>query len=162
MHVADLIQAGSEPVSWPGMISVWRILVQQQLMASNNLMCISPSKPGAWQILCHACHAQRRGLTCAMDFKCCRMKGGFVMPRRSMTDPSVGSTAIRLSNSCATLLPMSRPYAPVSSLDSQISLTYRASSMSSDLYCRTVQNMRPRRLIMQPHPKSDTRGACEH
>lgn len=45
------------------------------------------------------------------------------MPRRSMVRPSAGSTATQRCSSSAMLLPMSRPYAPVSSLLSHTSRT---------------------------------------
>ena len=54
------------------------------------------------------------------------MKGGLVMPTRSITLPSGGSTATSARRSSGRELPMSLPYAPVSSLLSQISLTCRA------------------------------------
>ena len=51
------------------------------------------------------------------------MYGGLVMPSRSMQLPSVGNTAVMSLSSRVMSVPRSMPYAPVSSDESQISLT---------------------------------------
>lgn len=62
----------------------------------------------------------------AVTSKCSRMYGGLVMPIRSMHPSGICSTIFH--NSSTILVPMSRPYAPVSSLVSQISTTPSKSS----------------------------------
>mmetsp|Transcript_24954 Transcript_24954/g.81727 ORF Transcript_24954/g.81727 Transcript_24954/m.81727 type:complete len:202 (+) Transcript_24954:1380-1985(+) len=56
------------------------------------------------------------------------MYGGLVIPILSMHDPSDGSSFTRSRSSAPTLVPMSRPYAPVSSDVSQISVTPSATT----------------------------------
>mmetsp|Transcript_5757 Transcript_5757/g.22719 ORF Transcript_5757/g.22719 Transcript_5757/m.22719 type:complete len:297 (-) Transcript_5757:110-1000(-) len=65
--------------------------------------------------------------------RCAKMYGGFVMPSLSITDPSVGKTAVMARNNAATSVPKSIPYAPVSSEDSHTSETPSAIACSTRL-----------------------------
>ena len=57
------------------------------------------------------------------------MYGGFVIPSRSMHEPSSGSAATRSRKSRVTSVPMSKPYAPVSSDDNHTSETPSATAV---------------------------------